>query len=252
MRTTCLRRSRCSTADISPAASYETLESGHRLQWAEVVTICKGQMAALCRSSSLLPSPRSSVLCFAGLLLSASSPPCGRGKLFVLPTRTAAAWDAGSGKRLAARKGRAEHAHNYLFWREVEADLFGAQIRCLLCRKGDGSWPRKREEAAARAAPWGAGGQEERSRGGGGTFHSQALIVLSEAGRGCLWERTGNRARFPCARPWGLFLFTPDLASLPSQPNCQIVPLPSLQAGLVGFTVTKAYLLVIWLHFQAG
>lgn len=35
MRTTCLRRSRCSTADISPATSYETLESGHRLWWQE-------------------------------------------------------------------------------------------------------------------------------------------------------------------------------------------------------------------------
>lgn len=35
MRTTCLRRSRCSTADLSPAASYETLETGHRVWWQE-------------------------------------------------------------------------------------------------------------------------------------------------------------------------------------------------------------------------
>lgn len=51
----------------------------------EAVTICEGQMAALCRSSSLLPSLQSSVLCFAGLLLSAFSPPCGRGNSSSFP-----------------------------------------------------------------------------------------------------------------------------------------------------------------------
>lgn len=107
--------------------------------------------------------------------------------------------------------------------------FFGAQICCLLYRKGDGSWPRKREEAVRRGAVRAAGrsalgswrtGREVPSSGG--SFHSQARIILSGAGRGCLWERTGSRATFPCVRPLGLFLFTPVLISLLNRPSCQI------------------------------
>lgn len=101
-------------------------------------------------------------------------------------------------------------------------------------------------------APWGAGGQEERSRGGGDSFHSQAQIILSKAGRGCLWERTGNRARFPCAHPLRLFLLTPVLISLLNQPSCQIFTFAFAAGRSHGLAVTRAYFLVIWLSFQAG
>lgn len=57
-------------------------------------------------------------------------------------------------------------------------DFFGAQIRCLLCRKGDGFWPQKREEAAARGSGAGSrtqhpGELEDRKRG------PEAVVVVS-------------------------------------------------------------------------
>lgn len=99
-------------------------------------------------------------------------------------------------------------------------------------------------------APWGAVGQEERSRGSGGSFHSQSQIILSKAGRGCLWERTGNHARFPCMRPLRLFLFTPVLISLLNQPSC-LLPLLVLQGRPCRLHCYQSFL-VIWLTFQAG
>lgn len=117
----------------------------------EAVTICEGQMAALFRSLSLLLSPQSSMLCLVGLLLPASCPPCGRGNSSSCPCIRQQAGMQGwaSGLLLASGvlslsvitscRGR---------WRQA----FLAQIHYLLYRKGDGSWLRKWEEAAAQGS----------------------------------------------------------------------------------------------------
>lgn len=190
----------------------------------EAVTICEGQIA-LCRSSSLLPSPGSSVLCFAGLLLSASSPPCGRGNSLSFPlTLQQPGMQSRARGLLLSRGVLALSVVTFSAGRQRPSVL---AHRFPVCCIGKGMAPRRGSGKRLRcgqqdAAPWGAGGQEERSWGRGSGFHSRAQIILSKAGRGCPWERTGNRARFPCVRPLGLFLFTPVLICLLNLPSCQI------------------------------
>lgn len=185
-------------------------------------------MAAICRNSCLVPSPQSSVLCFAGLLISASSPPCGRENLSFPHTEQQPGTQCRASGLLVTRgvlnmsiitvsRGRwrrAFLAHHWLFVASERGWLLATEVGRGCCV---GKWCGQQD-----TAPRGAGGQEEGSRGSGGSFHSQGQIILSRAGRGCLWERTGNHARFPCMCLLRLFLFTPVLISLLNQPSCLI------------------------------
>lgn len=220
----------------------------------EAVTICEGQIA-LCRSSSLFPSLGSSVLCFAGLLLSASSPPCGRGNSLSFPL-------------MLQQPGMQSRVRGLLLSRGVRAVSIitssgGRQRQSILlhrfpvCCIGKGWLP---GVEAGRGCGAGSrtqrpGELEDRKRG------PEAMVVVSTPERGSSWARQEGGA---CGREqetvrdfhvrvhWGCSCSHLSSSAFWTCPAARYLPLPLLQASLAGFAGTKMYFLVVWLSFQGG
>lgn len=127
------------------------------------------------------------------------------------------------------------------FWRMVRLFVVSERGWLLATEVGRGCCVGERC-GQQNAAPRGAGGQEERSRGSGGSFHSQGQIILSKAGRGCpLGEN-----RKSCEISMHVSAEAVPVHTCPHLPF-EPAQLPDIylclccRAGLVGFTITKAF-----------
>lgn len=141
----------------------------------------------------------------------------------------------------------------------MEKGFFGARFGCLLYRKGDGSWPRKWEEAAA----WGSGADsrtqhpgelEDRKRG------PEAVVVVSTPKVRSSWARQEGAAfgreqeivrDFPACVRWGCSCSHLSWSPFWTGPAAWYLPLLVLQSRPCRLHYYQSFL-VIWLTFKAG